>query len=168
MVFQNYNLFKNKTIVQNVMEGLVQVKKIPKIAALSNSVELLEKVGLKDRLNFYPCQLSGGQQQRAGIARALILNPDIILLDEPTSALDPELVGGVLQVIKSVAAIGVTMLVVTHEISFAREVASKVIFMDEGVVVEEGVPGDVIDHPRNLRTKQFLSRINNSEKADAA
>jgi L-cystine transport system ATP-binding protein len=167
MVFQSYNLFKNKTIIQNVMEGLVQVKKLPKLFAYEESASLLEKVGLHDRLDYYPSQLSGGQQQRAGIARALILNPDVILLDEPTSALDTELVGGVLQVIKAVACTGITMIIVTHEVAFAKEAANKVIFMDGGVIVEEGSPSEVIDNPQNTRTQQFLSRINNLPTAVA-
>lgn len=161
MVFQNYNLFQNKTILQNVMEGLVTVKKIHKTDAERMSKEILDKVGLSERYDFYPSQLSGGQQQRAGIARALILDPDVILFDEPTSALDPELVGEVLNTIKAVASTGITMIVVTHEISFAREVASRVIFMEGGVVVEEGAPAELLVNPKEPRTKQFLSRITN-------
>ena len=139
MVFQNYNLFANKTILENVMEGLVTVKKFKKSDAEAMSREILKKVGLEERCDFYPAQLSGGQQQRAGIARALILDPDVILFDEPTSALDPELVGEVLNTIKAVAQTGITMIVVTHEIAFAREVASRVVFMEGGVVVEERI-----------------------------
>jgi L-cystine transport system ATP-binding protein len=159
MVFQNFNLFKNKTIVENVMEGLVQVKKIPKNTAYAESIKLLTQVGLEEHVNYYPSQLSGGQQQRVGIARALILNPDVILLDEPTSALDPELVGEVLQTIKNLTHTGITMIIVTHEIHFAREVADQIIFMDEGIVVETGSPKDVIDNSQNPRTRQFLSRF---------
>lgn len=159
MVFQNYNLFKNKTLVQNVMEGLTQVQKKKKKEAYEASRDMLERVGLGDRLDHYPAQLSGGQQQRAGIARALVLNPDIILFDEPTSALDPELVGEVLDTMKRVADEGVTMIVVTHEISFARNVADWVVFMDGGVIVEQGPPEQVIDHPVNPRTQQFLKII---------
>lgn len=159
MVFQLYNLFRNRTILENVMEGLVVVKKIPKSEARKRSIELLESIGLGDRLNNYPSQVSGGQQQRAGIARALILNPEVILFDEPTSALDPEMVGEVLSTIKKVADTGITMVVVTHEISFAREVATRVVFMENGVVVEEGLPKKIFNSPRELRTKQFLSRI---------
>lgn len=159
MVFQNYNLFANKTILQNVMEGLVTVKKFKKSDAEEMSREILGKVGLSERLDYYPAQLSGGQQQRAGIARALILDPDVILFDEPTSALDPELVGEVLDTIKSVAETGITMIVVTHEIAFAKEVASRVIFMEGGLIVEEGKPSDILVHPREERTRQFLARI---------
>lgn len=159
MVFQNYNLFQNKTILENVMEGLVTVKKFKKSDAEEMSREILGKVGLNEKYDAYPSQLSGGQQQRAGIARALILDPDVILFDEPTSALDPELVGEVLATIKAVAQTGITMIVVTHEIAFAREVASRVIFMEGGVVVEQGKPSEILVHPREARTKQFLARI---------
>lgn len=159
MVFQNYNLFQNKTILENVMEGLVTVKNFKKEDAERVSREILEKVGLSERCDFYPSQISGGQQQRAGIARALILDPDVILFDEPTSALDPELVGEVLNTIKAVAQTGITMIVVTHEIAFAREVASRVIFMEGGVVVEQGPPSELLVNPKEARTKQFLKRI---------
>lgn len=161
MVFQNYCLFQNKTILENVMEGLVTVKKMQKSAAEKISRDILAKVGLDERLDYYPAQLSGGQQQRAGIARALILDPDVILFDEPTSALDPELVGEVLNTIKSIAETGITMIVVTHEIAFAREVASRVIFMEGGVVVEEGKPSEILVNPKEERTQQFLRRITN-------
>lgn len=159
MVFQNYNLFKNKTVIQNVMEGLTIVQKVNKQEAYERSKAMLEKVGLVQRLDYYPIQMSGGQQQRAGIARALVLQPDVILFDEPTSALDPELVGEVLETMKEIAETGITMIVVTHEISFAHDVASKVVFMDGGVVVEQGTPEQVIDHPQNERTRQFLKKI---------
>lgn len=159
MVFQNYNLFKNKTALQNVMEGLVMVQKMDKEKAKKISTEALEKVGLGDRLHYYPAQMSGGQQQRASIARALVLNPEVILFDEPTSALDPELVGEVLNVMREVAETGITMIVVTHEISFAHDVASKVVFMDGGKVVEMGTPEEVIDNPKEERTRQFLGVI---------
>ncbi len=159
MVFQNYNLFKNKTVVENVMEGLTVVQKVDKKEAYEKSKTMLEKVGLGQRLNYYPIQMSGGQQQRAGIARALVLQPDVILFDEPTSALDPELVGEVLETMKEIAETGITMIVVTHEISFAHDVASKVVFMDGGVVVEQGTPEEVIDNPKNERTRQFLKKI---------
>ncbi|MGN0157672.1 MAG: amino acid ABC transporter ATP-binding protein [Brotaphodocola sp.] len=159
MVFQNYNLFANKTILQNVMEGLVMVKKWSKADAEAKSRAILEKVGLAERCDYYPAQLSGGQQQRAGIARALILEPDVILFDEPTSALDPELVGEVLATIKAVAQTGITMIVVTHEIAFAKEVASRVIFMADGVIVEEGKPQDILTAPKEPRTQDFLRRI---------
>lgn len=160
MVFQNYNLFQNKTILQNVMEGLVTVQKLSKAEAEQKSRAELEKVGLIDKCNFYPAQISGGQQQRAGIARALVLNPEVILFDEPTSALDPELVGEVLASIKAVAQTGITMIIVTHEIAFARDVASRVIFMEGGVIVEQGKPEEVLFNPKENRTRQFLQRIN--------
>ncbi|MFC5653846.1 amino acid ABC transporter ATP-binding protein [Paenibacillus solisilvae] len=159
MVFQQYNLFRHKTALENVMEGLVIVKKLPKEEARSRSVELLEKVGLGAKLDAYPSQLSGGQQQRVGIARALALNPEVILFDEPTSALDPELVGEVLAVIRKIAKEGITMIIVTHEMSFAQDVASHVVFMDGGVVVEEGKPNDIFNSPKEERTKQFFKRI---------
>ena len=161
MVFQNYNLFANKTILENVMEGLVTVKKFKKSDAKEMSLEILKKVGLEQRCDFYPAQLSGGQQQRAGIARALILDPDVILFDEPTSALAPELVGEVLNTIKAVAQTGITMIVVTHEIAFAREVASRVVFMEGGVVVEEGKPEEILVAPKHPSTQRFLKRITN-------
>ena len=168
MVFQNYNLFKNKTILGNVMEGLVTVKRYQRADAEKAAREVLAKVGLADRCDYYPIQLSGGQQQRAGIARALILDPDVILFDEPTSALDPELVGEVLATIKSVALTGITMVIVTHEIAFAREVATRVVFMEGGVIVEEGAPPKILVHPREPRTQKFLERITSPmEIADA-
>ncbi len=159
MVFQNYNLFQNKTALGNVMEGLVSVQKMEKDEAREISEEYLDKVGLRDRLNYYPYQLSGGQKQRVGIARALAINPKVILFDEPTSSLDPELVGEVLSVMKDVARDGMTMIVVTHEISFAREVAGHVYFMDEGLIVEDGKPENILTNPQCERTKQFLSRV---------
>ncbi|MUT67201.1 amino acid ABC transporter ATP-binding protein [Paenibacillus sp. NEAU-GSW1] len=159
MVFQHYNLFKHKTALENVMEGLVIVQKLSKEEARKRSVEVLEKVGLASKLDAYPSQLSGGQQQRVGIARALALNPEVILFDEPTSALDPELVGEVLDVIRKIANEGITMIVVTHEMSFARDVAGRVVFMDGGVIVEEGKPNEVFGAPKEERTKQFLKRI---------
>ena len=159
MVFQNYNLFKNKTLLQNVMEGLVVVKKMPKAEAERRSRKILTEVGLEDRMDYYPAQISGGQQQRAGIARAIILEPDVILFDEPTSALDPELVGEVLETIKAIAKTGITMIVVTHEVTFARDVASRIVFMDEGNIIEEGKPEQILVAPKEERTKKFLSRI---------
>ena len=162
MVFQNYNLFKNKTALENVMEGMITVQRKNKAEANRVSKNLLSQVGLADRELFYPSQLSGGQQQRVGIARALALKPKAILFDEPTAALDPELVGGVLEVMKAVAKTGITMVVVTHEMQFAREVADKVVFMDQGVVVEEGTPEEVFDYPQSPRTEQFLSRVRKS------
>lgn len=165
MVFQNYNLFKNKTVIENVMEGPVIVQKVPKEEARKKAVEYLEKVGLADKLDYYPSQLSGGQQQRVGIARALALNPEVILFDEPTSALDPELVGEVLETIKNIAKEGITMIVVTHEMGFAREVSNHVVFMADGYVVEQGTPEDMFTHPQHERTKQFLQRITKSNEA---
>jgi L-cystine transport system ATP-binding protein len=159
MVFQQYNLFRHKTALENVMEGLLIVKKLSKDEARVRSVELLEKVGLSNKLDSYPSQLSGGQQQRVGIARALALNPEVILFDEPTSALDPELVGEVLAVIRRIAREGITMVIVTHEMGFAQDVANHVVFMDEGVIVEEGNPRDLFQSPKEERTKQFLARL---------
>lgn len=158
-VFQNYNLFNNKTALENVAEGLIIGRKMPKEEAYKISREALDKVGLSDKYDFYPVQLSGGQQQRVGIARAVALNPDIILFDEPTSALDPELVGEVLETMKEIAREGTTMLVVTHEMGFAKDVAKRVIFMDGGVVVEEGTPHDIFVTPKEERTKRFLRRV---------
>ena len=158
-VYQNYNLFANKTALENVMEGLVTARKIPQDKARETAERALEKVGLLDRMNYYPSELSGGQQQRVGIARAVAPNPDVVLFDEPTSALDPELVGEVLNVIKELAKEGTTMIVVTHEMSFAEEVASQIVFMDGGVVVEKGSPSQIFNHPKEERTKKFLQRI---------
>ncbi|MFD0692965.1 amino acid ABC transporter ATP-binding protein [Paenibacillus sp. GCM10027628] len=159
MVFQHYNLFKHKTVLENVMEGLVIAQKKPKEEARRKSLEVLDKVGLSEKVDAYPSQLSGGQQQRVGIARALALNPEVILFDEPTSALDPELVGEVLTVIRKIAREGVTMIIVTHEVGFARDVSSHVVFMDGGVIVEEGQPEELFVRPREERTKQFLKRV---------
>lgn len=158
-VFQNYNLFRNKTALQNVTEGLIIARKVPKSQAVEIGKKALDKVGLSDRYDYYPSQLSGGQQQRVGIARAIATEPELILFDEPTSALDPELIGEVLEVMKKLAAEGMTMLVVTHEMNFARNVSTKVIFMDKGVVVEENTPKEFFDSPREERTKQFLGSI---------
>ena len=158
-VFQNYSLFQNKTALGNVMEGLVVVRKKPREEAQKIALEILEWVGLDDRLDYYPVNLSGGQQQRVGIARAVALSPDVILFDEPTSALDPELVGETLELIKKVAQKGITMIVVTHEMSFAQDVANQVIFLDEGLVVESGTPKEIFSKPKNERTRQFLMRI---------
>ena len=158
-VFQNYNLFNNKTAIENVMEGLVVARKVPKKEAYEIAKKALEKVGLSDREDYYPVSLSGGQQQRVGIARAIAVKPDVILFDEPTSALDPELVGEVLSVMKSLAKEGVTMIVVTHEMSFAEDVATHIVFMDKGVIVEEGSPKEIFYHPKEERTRQFLKRI---------
>jgi L-cystine transport system ATP-binding protein len=158
-VFQNYSLFANKTALENVTEGLTVARKVPKDEAVKKGKEAMDWVGLSDKYDCYPCQLSGGQQQRVGIARAVVLNPEVILLDEPTSALDPELVGETLSVIKRVAERGITMIIVTHEMSFAKDVASKVVFMADGYVVEEGTPDDIFTCPKNEKTRQFLSRI---------
>lgn len=158
-VFQNYNLFNNKTALENVTEGLIIGRKVPKEEAIRIGKAALDKVGLSEKYDSYPSELSGGQQQRVGIARAVALEPDIILFDEPTSALDPELVGEVLTVMKTIAKEGTTMLVVTHEMSFAKDVASKVIFMDGGVIVEEGTPKDIFSNPKEERTRQFLKRV---------
>lgn len=158
-VFQNYGLFDNKTVLENVTEGLIIGRKVPKKNAIETGIRALEKVGLSDRLDYYPSQLSGGQQQRVGIARALAVNPDVILFDEPTSALDPELVGEVLQVIRKLADEGTTMVVVTHEMAFAKEVASHIVFMSDGNIVEEGDAASFFDNPQEERTKQFLQRF---------
>ncbi|WP_042345199.1 amino acid ABC transporter ATP-binding protein [Bacillus massiliigorillae] len=158
-VFQNYNLFNNKTVLENVTEGLIIGRNVPKGEAIEIGKKALNKVGLSEKYDAYPSALSGGQQQRVGIARAIALNPDIILFDEPTSALDPELVGEVLQVMRNIANEGTTMLVVTHEISFAQEVANRVVFMDGGVVVEEGTPKEIFVTPKEERTKKFLKRV---------
>jgi cystine transport system ATP-binding protein len=161
MVFQHYNLFPHKTALENVIEGPVQVQKRSKAEAVKEAKELLARVGLEDKENSYPFELSGGQQQRVGIVRALALRPQLLLFDEPTSALDPELVGDVLTVIKELADEGWTMVVVTHELAFAREVADEVIFMDGGVVVERGHPDTVLRNPREERTRQFVDRLLN-------
>ncbi|MNW37953.1 L-cystine import ATP-binding protein TcyC [compost metagenome] len=160
MVFQSYNLFPHRTAAENIMEGLITVQKIGKEQARHHALELLQKVGLEDKADAYPFQLSGGQQQRIGIARAVAMDPDLLLFDEPTSALDPELVGEVLKVIKSLASEGRTMVVVTHEMKFAEEVADQVILMDNGVIVEQGTPQQVLRQSTNERTRSFLSRLN--------
>lgn len=159
MVFQSYNLFKNKTAIENIMEPLVVVKKIPHKQAEEIALGILEQVGLAEKRDSYPSKLSGGQQQRVGIGRALAVNPEIILLDEPTSALDPELVGEVLDVIKGLAEKHMTMLIVTHEMRFARDAADRIIFMDDGKVIEEGPPADIFNKPQNIRTVKFLNQV---------
>ena len=159
MVFQHYNLFHNKTALQNISEALIMVKKLPKKEAEAIAAEYLRQVGLADKADRYPRQLSGGQQQRIGIARALAIDPELLLFDEPTSALDPELVGEVLDVMKAIAGQGRPMLIVTHEISFAKEIASRIVFMDGGVVVEEGPPEEILNRPQNPRTISFLRRL---------
>ncbi|MDD6239338.1 MAG: amino acid ABC transporter ATP-binding protein [Oscillospiraceae bacterium] len=163
MVFQNYNLFRNKSALENVMAGLTIVQKKDKKEARDITEHYLNVVGMGNRMSYYPSQLSGGQQQRVGIARALALQPHAVLFDEPTAALDPELVGEVLSTMKTVAQTGITMAVVTHEMGFAREVADRVVFMDGGIVVEEGNPQEVFDHPQNPRTKQFLRAVDKKE-----
>lgn len=160
MVFQRFNLFPNKTALQNVMAALVTIRKIPKEQATEIAKKYLEKVGLTDRMDHYPSQLSGGQQQRVAIARALAMEPKVMLFDEATSALDPELVGEVLHVIRELANEGMTMVLVTHEMKFAQEVADRIIFMDGGVFVEEGVPVEIFHNPKHPRTKAFLQTVN--------
>ena len=159
MVFQHFNLFPHKTVLENVIEAPVIVRKTPKDEAEKVAMALLERVGLADKCDSYPKELSGGQKQRVAIARALAMNPQIMLFDEPTSALDPELVGEVLSVMKRLAEDGMTMIVVTHEMAFAKEVADRVLFMDQGVIVEEGVPKDIFETPTHKRTQAFLQRI---------
>lgn len=158
-VFQNYNLFRNKTALQNVTEGLIIARRIPKEQAIKIGKEALDKVGLSDRFEYYPSQLSGGQQQRVAIARAMATQPKIIFFDEPTSALDPELTGEVLAVMRQLAQEGMTMLMVTHEISFAKSVSTKAIFMENGVIVETGDAQSFFTHPREERTRAFLRMI---------
>lgn len=159
MVFQNFNLFPHKTVLQNIMEAPLTVKKENKEEVLQKAEKLLEKVGLKDKANVYPSKLSGGQKQRVAIARALAMNPDIMLFDEPTSALDPELVGEVLIVMKDLAKEGITMVVVTHEMGFAKEVADRVIFMDGGKIIEEASPQQIFTTPKHKRTREFLNKV---------
>ena len=159
MVFQHFNLFKNLSVIKNLMLAPVDLKKANKEQAREQALRMLEKVGLSDKVDAYPSQLSGGQKQRVAIARALCMNPDIMLFDEPTSALDPEMVGEVLQVMKSLAADGMTMVVVTHEMGFARDVADRVLFMSDGQIVEEGAPEEIFSNPQNERTKEFLSCV---------
>ena len=161
MVFQKYNLFPLHTVIENVMLAPILTKKKNKKEAEEIAFELLKKVGLKDKADVYPITLSGGQQQRVAIARALAMEPRMLLFDEPTSALDPELVGDVLDVMKQLAKDGMTMVVVTHEMGFARDVSDRVIFMDKGYIVEEGNPKDIFTNPKNERTKEFLSRVLN-------
>ena len=158
-VFQSYNLFSNMTALENVMEGLVTARKINKKEALETSLSMLEKVGMLEWKDHYPIQLSGGQQQRVAIARALATKPEVIYFDEPTSALDPELTGEVLTVMKKLAEDGMTMIVVTHEMGFARRVANRVVFMEEGIVLEEGDPETIFTSPKEKRTQEFISRI---------
>ncbi|OUL05343.1 amino acid ABC transporter ATP-binding protein [Bacillus spizizenii] len=159
MVFQNYNLFKNKTALQNITEALIVAQHKSRDEAKRIGMDILKQVGLEHKADSYPITMSGGQQQRIGIARALAVNPHAILLDEPTSALDPELVAGVLQVIKSIAEKQTTMIIVTHEMAFAKEVADKVIFMADGHIIEQGTPEELFDYPKNERTKRFIKQV---------
>ena len=159
MVFQRFHLFPHRTALENVMEGLIAVKGVKAADARQRAADLLDRVELADRAHHYPAQLSGGQQQRVAIARSLAMSPKLMLFDEPTSALDPELVGEVLRVMKDLAASGMTMIVVTHEMGFAREVGDHLIFMDEGLVIEQGAPPDVLAAPRHHRTRTFLSKV---------
>lgn len=160
LVFQNFNLFPHYSLMKNICDAPIHVQKRNKNEVEEQAAKLLDKMGLGDKGNYYPYQLSGGQQQRAAIARALAMNPKMLFFDEPTSALDPELTAEILKVLKSLAAEKMTMLIVTHEIDFARSVSNRVIFMDGGVIVEEGKPEDVIDNPKNERTKAFLKKLN--------
>ena len=159
MVFQHFNLFPHMTILKNLTLGPVQLLKKSQSEADKKAMQLLERVGLADRADAYPSQLSGGQKQRIAIVRALCMEPDVMLFDEPTSALDPEMVGEVLDVMKELAKVGMTMVVVTHEMGFAREVADRVLFMDEGVIVEEGTPAEIFEHPQSERLQGFLSKV---------
>lgn len=159
MVFQHFNLFPHKTVLGNIMLAPVELKKMTKEQATETGMSLLKRVGMETKADTYPSQISGGQKQRVAIARALAMNPDIMLFDEPTSALDPEMVGEVLAVMKKLAADGMTMVVVTHEIGFAREVADRIVFMDAGYIVEQGTPEEVIDHPKEERTIDFLNKV---------
>jgi len=159
MVFQSFNLFPHLTVIENVTLSPINLKKLSKAEAIKKGFELLEKVGLKEKAYVYPDKLSGGQKQRVAIARALAMEPEIMLFDEPTSALDPEMVGEVLQVMKDLASDGMTMIVVTHEMGFAREVANRVLFLSDGYLVEEGKPEEIFNNPKNERTKEFLSKV---------
>ena len=159
MVFQHFNLFPHKTVLENVMLAPIRVRKWPRARAEATARKLLERVGLRDHIDKYPSQISGGQQQRVAIARSLAMEPRLMLFDEPTSALDPEMVGEVLEVMRELAKSGMTMIIVTHEMGFAREVADRVIYMDHGQVLEQGTPGDIFDQPTHERTRTFLSRV---------
>lgn len=159
MVFQQFNLFPHMKVIDNITLAPIKVLKMNKEEAVSRAMELLGKVGLTDKANVYPSKLSGGQKQRVAIARAMAMNPDIMLFDEPTSALDPEMVGEVLEVIKALAYEGMTMVIVTHEMGFAREVSDRILFMDEGIIYEEGKPSEIFNNPQRPRTKEFLSKV---------
>ena len=159
MVFQHFNLFPHMTILKNMIIAPMKLKKMPKAEAEAKAMDLLKRVGLEDRANAYPSQLSGGQKQRVAIVRALCMDPDVMLFDEPTSALDPEMVGEVLDVMKQLAKEGMTMVVVTHEMGFAREVGSRVVFMDEGTIIEEGTPDEIFNSPKSERLQDFLAKV---------
>lgn len=159
MVFQNFNLFPHYTVLKNLMDAPISVQKRDKEEVRKEALDMLKSVGLEDKVNAYPCELSGGQQQRVAIARALVMNPDMLFFDEPTSALDPELTADVLKIMRDLADRKMTMVVVTHEIDFARAVSDRVIFMADGYIVEQGTPEDVLDHPKNPRTQAFLSKL---------
>ena len=161
MVFQQFNLFNNLTVLENITISLTKVKKQSEEESKEKALKLLKRVGLEDKANAYPSQLSGGQKQRIAIVRALAMEPDVLLFDEPTSALDPEMVGEVLQVISDLARDGITMVVVTHEMGFARKVGTRVLFMDGGQIAEQGTPAEIFEHPQNARTKEFLSKVIN-------
>lgn len=161
MVFQHFNLYPHKTVLENITLGPIKLKKISKTEAGKKAVELLKKVGLEDKRDVYPNKLSGGQKQRVAIARALAMDPKIMLFDEPTSALDPEMIGEVLKVMKELAQAGMTMIVVTHEMGFARNVANRVFFMDDGYILEDDLPKEIFDNPKNERTKEFLKKVLN-------
>lgn len=161
MVFQQFNLFNNLTVLENITISLTKVKKQSEEESKEKALTLLKRVGLEDKANAYPSQLSGGQKQRIAIVRALAMEPDVLLFDEPTSALDPEMVGEVLQVISDLARDGITMVVVTHEMGFARKVGTRVLFMDGGQIAEQGTPEEIFEHPQNARTKEFLSKVIN-------
>jgi ABC-type polar amino acid transport system ATPase subunit len=159
MVFQHFNLFPNRTILDNLTMAPIKIKKMPKTEAEEKAMALLQRVGLADRANDWPAQLSGGQKQRVAIVRALAMDPEVMLFDEPTSALDPEMVGEVLEVMKELAQSGMTMVVVTHEMAFAREVGSRVLFMDAGKIGEQGTPEEIFDHPQSARLQDFLKKV---------
>lgn len=161
MVFQHFNLYPHKTVLENITLGPIKLKKISKTEAGKKAVELLKKIGLEDKRDVYPNKLSGGQKQRVAIARALAMDPKIMLFDEPTSALDPEMIGEVLKVMKELAQAGMTMIVVTHEMGFARNVANRVFFMDDGYILEDDLPKEIFDNPKNERTKEFLKKVLN-------